>query len=71
MVTNRKKSGGHGSGQKHKTFYSCQRDLLVQRRYLIMVFYFISVFYHQIKKILKSIVVWVFDNFFHTKSVKF
>ena len=45
MVSDRKKKFGcHDSGQKHKTFfYSCQHDLLVQRRYLIIVFYFISI----------------------------
>lgn len=34
-------------------FYSCQHDLLIQGRYLVMVFYFISVFLSSNQKLVK------------------
>ena len=54
-------------------------DLLVQGRYLIMVFYFISILLSSNqKKIFKKVAVLVLDRifctfscFFHTKLVKF
>ena len=50
-----------------KLLYSCQQDLLVQGRYLIMIFYFISIFLssNQKKNILKSCSFGVGWNFLY------
>ena len=51
----------------HNFFYSCQHDLLVQGRHLIMVFYFISIFLssNQKKNLKKSCSFGVGQNFLY------